>query len=300
MQCRTCGYMAPDTARFCTNCGKPLAAPPTPGAPVVTPPQVPPPGAPVPGPPSGAPGQVPPPAGPVLVPPPPAAVQTPPAPHQPHGPPPSPQGTWPAQGPAPYPQPQTVPPAWGKAPQPTSQTPSEGQTPISTYMMGAMIMTALTGVLLIVDDFAGGYWNNYYSGVEDWVWVGAWSSWWGFLIIMPMTLAMLYVAFWSSRAMRDPGIITVAQLRRNFIICAAIGTIVLILGVAWAAYSISEEYDDWWLDIAFYAGVIGGFISAAIFHMARGQAVSQGYPDGQTAGPPPGQATWQAGDQPRY
>lgn len=158
-------------------------------------------------------------------------------------------------------------------------------------MMGAMIITALTGILLIVDDFAGGYWNNYYAGVEGYVWVGAWS-WWGFLIIMPMTAAMFYMAYWSSRAMRDPGIITVGQLRRNFIISLAIAIFVIILGVAWAAYAISEEYDDWWFDVAFYAGVIGGFISAAIFHQAKGQAIAQGYPGEPPAGGAPVQG-WQ-------
>ncbi|NIS14358.1 MAG: hypothetical protein GWN97_21255, partial [Thermoplasmata archaeon] len=55
----------------------------------------------------------------------------------------------------------------------------------------------------------------------------------------------------------------------------------LILGIVWAGYSMAEEYDDWWLDVGFYGGLVGGFGAAFFFMMARNQARDQGYPDGE-------------------
>jgi len=145
-------------------------------------------------------------------------------------------------------------------------------------MMGAMIVAFLTGILIIVDDFGGGYWNNYYAGVEGYVWLGAFNTVWGFLILMPLSAAMFYTAYWSSRAMREPMSITVGQLDRFFKLSLAIGSVILFLGVVWAGYAISEEYDDWWFDTAFYGGMIGGFLTAIILFQAKKQAQSLGYP----------------------
>ncbi len=145
-------------------------------------------------------------------------------------------------------------------------------------MMGALIMTALSGILMLVDDFGGGYWYDYYNGIRGWVYLGAWSSWWGFIIIMPMALAMFYMAYWSSMAMRDQSIITVSQLNRFFYYSLAIFGFMLFLGMVWAGYAIANEYDDWWFDVAFYGGVIGGILAALMFYLAKKQAEALGYP----------------------
>ena len=141
-------------------------------------------------------------------------------------------------------------------------------------MMGALIITALSGIMMIVDDFGGGYWNN--GTTEGWFWLSAWNSVWGFLIIMPMALAMFYMAYWSSSAMRDPSIITVSQLKRFFMASLAIGGFMLLLGIIFAGYMIAEDYNDWWLDVAFYGGFIGGFLAALMFHQAKKQAEAMG------------------------
>lgn len=177
------------------------------------------------------------------------------------------------QAQAPYPSYQGGTPPPYPPPQPI-----EGQTPITTYMMGVVIAALLTGVLIIVDDFGGGYWNNSYAGVEGYVWLGAFNTVWGFLILMPLSAAMFYTAFWSFQVMRDPRRITVHHLDRFFKLSLAIGIVVLVLGMIWAGYAISEEYDDWWFDTAFYGGMIGGFLTAIILYQAKKQAQSLGYP----------------------
>ncbi len=147
-------------------------------------------------------------------------------------------------------------------------------------MMGALIVTALTGVMMLVGEFGGGYWNNYYAGVEGWISLGARETVLGFLVIAPMAIGMFYLSWSSLRGMRQPYTVTQRQLRTGFYISLTVGVIILLLGVAWAVYSISEDFNDWWLSEAFYGGAIGGFIGAVIFNQARKQAEAQGIPPG--------------------
>jgi xanthine/uracil permease len=95
---------------------------------------------------------------------------------------------------------------------------------------------------------------------------------------MPLAIAMFYMAYWSSTAMRDPRSITVSRLNRFFYLSLAIFGFMLFLGIVWAVYAIMEEYDDWWFDVAFYGGVVGGALAAVIFNMAKEQAQALGYP----------------------
>jgi hypothetical protein len=145
-------------------------------------------------------------------------------------------------------------------------------------MMGALIITALSGILMLVDDFGGGYWYDYYNGIRGWVYLGVWNTWWGFLLIMPMALVMFYMAFWSSKAMRDPRVITVSQLKRFLYYSLGVFGFMLVLGIVWVAYAVSNEYDDWWLDTAFYGGAVGGLLASLIFYQAGKQAEALGYP----------------------
>ncbi len=174
--------------------------------------------------------------------------------------------------------------------------PSQGQTPISSYLMGAMILLILGAIAMLVADFGGAYWNNYYAGVEGRIWIHAGTL--AGLIIIPIALLMLYLVYWSTQAMREPTKITVSKLDTWFKVCLAIGSLYLVLGLIWAGYSIAEEYDDWWLDVGFYGGLIGGYGAAFFFYQSKRQAEQQGYPvgEGQPTAPypfsgqqPPGQ-----------
>ncbi|UCC92728.1 MAG: hypothetical protein JSW25_08700 [Thermoplasmata archaeon] len=169
------------------------------------------------------------------------------------------------------------------------------QTPISTYMLGGLIICAITGILLLVDDFGGAYWYDAYNGIRVWLYIGAFTTWYGFLILMPLSLGMFYLAYWSSQAMRDPGTITISMLNQFFRFSLFVGGFITFLGILWAGYSIAVEYDEWWLDTAFFAGMIGGFLAAFIFYQAKKQAEQLGYP--QDAAQP--QATYPpSGPQP--
>lgn len=143
-------------------------------------------------------------------------------------------------------------------------------------MMGGLIICALTGILLLIDDFGGAYWRNSVTTGE--LWLGALTSYWVFLIIFPMSLAMFYMAYWCSQAMRKPGMITLSQLTNFYRISLAIFGFMVFLGIIWAAYATWEEYDEWWFDVAFFAGVIGGVMAAIIFNQAKKQAEALGYP----------------------
>jgi hypothetical protein len=151
-------------------------------------------------------------------------------------------------------------------------------------MMGALIVTILSG-LLMFDDFGGGYWRN--SATEGWFYISPLGTWYGLLLAIPLAGTMFYMAYWSSRAMRDPSIITISQLFRFTIYGLVIGIIMIILGMIFVAVMVIDDYNDWWLDVGFYAGVIGGFLSAFVFNQAMKQAKALGYPDGNTKPPLP-------------
>ena len=176
----------------------------------------------------------------------------------------------------------------GQAPPPYGVTPgpivAEGQTPVSSYLMGAMIFLIFGAIAMLVADFGGASWYDYYNGIRGWVWIEAFSA--AGLIIFPVAFVMLYMVYWSSQAMKDPRVISANVLDRWFKVSLAIGSLYLLLGIIWAGYSISVEYDDWWLDVGFYGGLIGGFGAAFFFYLARNHATALGYPSGveQTPG----------------
>ena len=168
-----------------------------------------------------------------------------------------------------------APPPYGAPPGPM---PALGQTPVSSYLMGAMILLILGAIAMLVDDFGGAYWHDYYNGIEGRIWINLWSA--AGIIIIPVALMMLYMVYWSSQAMRDPNAITIGKLDRWFKVSLVIGALFLVFGLIWATYAIAEDYDDWWLDVGFYGGVIGGFGAAFFFHLAKKQAEQLGYPHG--------------------
>jgi hypothetical protein len=151
-------------------------------------------------------------------------------------------------------------------------------------MMGALIFTILTGVLMLFD-FGGGWWRN--DVTEGSFYISPLNSVWGLLIAIPLSGTMFYMAYWSSQAMRDPSIITVSKLFRFSIFSILIGVTMLILGIIFVSVMIADDYNDWWLDVGFYGGVIGGFLTAILFKMAASQAKALGYPDGDAKSPLP-------------
>ncbi|MCJ2539716.1 MAG: hypothetical protein LN414_00420 [Candidatus Thermoplasmatota archaeon] len=171
---------------------------------------------------------------------------------------------------------QPPPPGQQPPPYPIAPVQAGDQTPISTYMMGGLIICALTGILLLIDDFGGAYWRT--PATENWIWLGAFSTYWGFLIMFPLSLIMFYMAYWCSQAMREPRMITVSSLTSYYRYSLFTFAIMLLLGIAWASYATWEEFDEWWFDVAFYAGIIGSVLAAIIFNHAKKQAETLGYP----------------------
>jgi hypothetical protein len=158
------------------------------------------------------------------------------------------------------------------------QASPEGTTPVSTYLLGALIILILGVISMLVADFGGVYWYDYYNGIEGRYWINIWGA--AFLLIVPIALVMLYMAYWSSQAMRDASKITVNALDRWFKVSLVIGGLYVLFGIIFAAVAIWDDYNDWWLDVGFYGGLIGGFLAALFFNLAKKQAVAQGYPEG--------------------
>jgi fructose-specific phosphotransferase system IIC component len=76
--------------------------------------------------------------------------------------------------------------------------------------------------------------------------------------------------------MRDTSIITISQLKKFFMLSLGIGGFTMFLGIVFIAVMIIDDYNDWWLDVGFYGGLIGGFLAALIFYQAKKQAEAMG------------------------
>ena len=140
-------------------------------------------------------------------------------------------------------------------------------------MIGALITGILGGVMLLVDDFAGAYWQNYYAGTEGWVWIDPWGG--AGVLIIPMALILFGSAAIAGMGMREPQSLTLGRLRFGFYGSLAVMVISILGGIAFAVHSVIEEYDDWWLDVGFYGGALGGLLTALIFYLALKQAKEQ-------------------------
>lgn len=136
----------------------------------------------------------------------------------------------------------------------------------SNYM-GAFIGSLIGGIMLLVGEFAGWYYYDYYNGYREWGSVSAFSGP-GFLLFGPLSGALLYVAYLSYNATK------VEPPEDQLELMYKISRIVLITVIAGALLFIILAYDndDWWFGEGFYGGAIGSLISVLLLNNARNES----------------------------
>jgi len=192
--------------------------------------------------------------------PPPSPAQAPPQQPAPQAPPP--------QYPPPPPPPQYQPPPYYQPP------PPQQGTPVPMLMVGAMITSVVGAILLVVGEFAGGYWNT--GSAQGWVYVYATYSWWSAMILGPLAMGLLgctYIAYTGTRAAPSLG-----RLRTGLVISSLVTLVVFVLGLIFVGYAISEDWNDYWISEGGWGGLFGGLLTALFFFMALRQAKATAAP----------------------
>ncbi|MFX0036527.1 MAG: hypothetical protein ACFE9I_12925 [Candidatus Hermodarchaeota archaeon] len=143
---------------------------------------------------------------------------------------------------------------------------SENQT--LPYFVGALITSALGWILLLATNFGGFDGSNYYLGVYVYGGIGAWSGVYGLPILLTAFL-LLYCTIMSILVLRFPDKIPDKRfIHYGFYLSAVAFILSIINGIVFAAVAESEEW-WWWFDAGFYAGVIGGLLTAILFYLGE-------------------------------
>ena len=138
------------------------------------------------------------------------------------------------------------------------------QSPLSSYFVGSLISSLLGGVLLLTTDFAGSY--EYAGGARVYTYHSATETAAGFLVLSLVALGLFYCTYISFLGLQQPeNPPSQKMLHWGFL---AAGTVFLFSLLGGILFIASESgADDWWLDTAFYAGALGGLLTALFLYL---------------------------------
>lgn len=141
---------------------------------------------------------------------------------------------------------------------------------IGRYSTFSFIFSLLGGLLVLFTDFGGWsetYFDGYYTTYPDYyVYIGSENMpFIGYPILIGIGLALLYTAYVSYQSMTSD--ISTEKIKIGMI-TASIALGGVILG-ALIFTVLAEDATDWWLDIGFYAGLIGSLFSLIFLNLIK-------------------------------
>ena len=139
--------------------------------------------------------------------------------------------------------------------------------PDSGILSGVLILSVLAAVLILVSDFAWGYYylyGNYYPNRYDYF--SIWEPWWGVLVLGPILALFVFNALVAYEGIQKKPTFTSKRVRQAYRGSIAILAITIVLAIIFAIIA-EANYDDWDFDVAFYAALIGGGLSALFYRI---------------------------------
>lgn len=141
-----------------------------------------------------------------------------------------------------------------------------------TYFVGALITSAVGGILLLALDFAGFDGSNYYLGVYIWGGIGSFTLGYGIPILLTAIL-LIYCMIISILVLKFPEKIPDKKyIRYGLYAAVAAFILTLINGIIFAVVATEEDW-WWWFDAGFYGGVIGGLLTVILYYMGQKEVV---------------------------
>ncbi|WP_455464046.1 hypothetical protein [Candidatus Hodarchaeum mangrovi] len=136
----------------------------------------------------------------------------------------------------------------------------------NNFFVGSLITSIVGAAALILADFAGWYWSNYYLGVEGRGWLDVSFD---NLLVAPflLTAAILlllcsYISFIALRGELPPRYLQYSKF-------AALISIGMQFTVAFIfiVFMLFDE-SEWWFDFGFYGGFIGAILTFVLLNFA--------------------------------
>lgn len=136
----------------------------------------------------------------------------------------------------------------------------------SSLFVGSITSSLIAAILIILEDFGG--WYSYYSYAEQWAWVGfSLTSPLGFVVFGAAAGILFFCSYVSYLKLASKPVPR-NWLQKAFFGSAGISVLSILGGGYFIVDMILSNPTDWWLGPAFYAGVIGGGLTAVFFHLA--------------------------------
>ena len=140
------------------------------------------------------------------------------------------------------------------------------EIPTSTFFIGALITSAIGGILLLALDF--GWWDgsNYYLGVYIYGGIGAWNG----VISLPIIISgflLLYCMGISILVLRFPEKIPDKKYVKYGLYASTLVFILSVLGGIIFAVDMTIEEAWWGFDAGFYGGIIGSLLTAILYFL---------------------------------
>jgi len=140
------------------------------------------------------------------------------------------------------------------------------QSPVSSYFVGSLITSLIGGILLLATDFAGSADVNYYAGTRTNTYVYATANPFSFLVFGLVALGLFYCSYISFLGLQQPeNPPSQKMLHWGFLASGMVFLISMLGGIIFIASESGA--DDWWLDTAFYAGALGGLLTALLLYL---------------------------------
>ena len=140
--------------------------------------------------------------------------------------------------------------------------------------MGALITSVLGGLLIIIGDFVGWYHYDYYYGTKEWGWVGFLAlletgnpvSIIGSFLFLGLAGCLFFGAVISVLILKDPETPPEkALINYAFYLAILVTAVSLVGGIIALVLFLADEPSEWWFDLAFWGGLIGGGLTTLFF-----------------------------------
>ncbi len=141
----------------------------------------------------------------------------------------------------------------------------------NSLYVGSLITSIIGAAILLIGDFSGWYWQNYYLGIEEEGWINPFNH----ILMSPFLLVAIgllaFCAYISYLGVTD----NLSDNFANLGVFAALGAVGSQL-VAFSGFALVNIIEDnaWWPDIGFWGGVIGGALTLGLLYMARQQTTT--------------------------
>lgn len=135
---------------------------------------------------------------------------------------------------------------------------------IQGYLVGQVIASFVGALLLLVSDFAGYYYSNYYIRTQTWGDIYLGSGFLATVLILIGAGGLLLSLFFAVKTLRLKNEVSISLVKKNAKISIIGGIFTTGLagigGLVFIIVNIIDETEEWWLDAGFYGAFIGGLL----------------------------------------